>query len=88
MLQFAALVSSQHHSFFCVSSIAEKNLTENSTLETEADGQRQIKEKETDNEEEEVSSQPAPNTPKRRKPLDTSEWYPKSALHRQSLEFH
>lgn len=61
------------HNFFSVLSIAEKNLTENSTLETEADGPKKNKEKESDNEEEDVSGRPVPESPKRRKQLDTSE---------------
>lgn len=59
--------------FFSVLSIAEKNLAENSTPETEADGPNKNKEKESDNEEDDVSGQPAPQSPKRRKQLDTSE---------------
>lgn len=73
---------------FCVASTTEKNLTENSTLETETDGQKHNKGKKSDNEEEDVSGRPALQSPKRRKQLDTSESEPKSALCRQNFEFH
>lgn len=66
--------------FICVLFIIEKNLTENPTPETEVHSQKHNKEKKADNEEEDVSGQPAPQSPKRRKQLDTSESETQSIL--------
>lgn len=53
-----------------VVSIAEKNLTE---VETEAEDPKMNKENESDREEEDGSKRPVPQSPKRRKQLDTCE---------------
>lgn len=67
-LQFVVLVS--YYCIFFVVSIAEKNLTE---VETEAEDPKMNKENESDGEEEDGSNRPVPQSPRRRKQLDTCE---------------
>lgn len=69
-LQFVVLVSFKYYCFLFVVSIAEKNLTE---VETEAEDPKMNKENESDREEEDGSNRPVPQSPKRRKQLDTCE---------------
>lgn len=63
-------MSFRYYCVLFVVSIAEKNLTE---VETEAGNPKKNKENESDCEEEDGSNRPVPQSPKRRKKLDTCE---------------
>lgn len=74
--------------FLLLLSFAEKNLAENPTQEAEEDGPKKNNGKESDNEEVDVWGCSAPpQSPKRRKQLDTSEPSAEWTLHRVSFDF-